>query len=156
MTWNTKSIYVSVSAVWPTPGSPGNLTNEAVIYDTILISPSADHLSTISTFHHIAKSAKTAMLRKSKKEGKGVEPERGIVKLKNQKPKYTITAPGGKVGGIEDVRLKVRYNVQPWVGALAWEQVSNWGRWKSIEGGMSEAFALPEVKKKRPVESASS
>ena len=80
--------------------------------------------------------------------------ERGVLKLKNQKPKYTITAPGGKVGGIEDVKLVVRYNVNPWVGALAWDQKKDYGGWKRMKGGVSRAFTLPHVKVKKVEQTA--
>lgn len=126
-----------------------NTTNEAVIYDTILTSPSADHLATISTLSHFTKKDKKAVLEKTKTDADRTGKSRGVLKLKNQKPKYTITAPGGKVGGIEDVKLVVRYNVNPWVGALAWDQKSSWGGWKALEGGVSKVFTLPYVKVKK-------
>lgn len=153
MTWNTKSIYVSVAAEWPAPASGSssteNITNSAIIYDTILLSPSADHLSTLASMAHLKKSAKISLLNKAKREGVAIDKSRGIFKLVDQKPKYSITAPGGKVGGLEGVRLVLRYNVQPWVGALAWEQAKTWGAWKAVDGGRSSAFKLPFVKEKR-------
>ncbi len=157
MAWNTKSIYLSVAAVWDSPCCPQspcadrfatNTTNEAVIYDTVLTSPSADHLTTIATLSHISKKEKREAIVKASKEGDTTGKSRGVLKLRNQKPKYTITAPGGNVGGLEDVRLVVRYNVQPWVGALAFDQRGNWGVWKAVEGGVSSAFSLPHVRNK--------
>ena len=96
------------------------------------------------------KSAKISLLNKTKREGTAIEKERGLIKLVDQKPKYTITAPGGKVGGTKEVRLVLRYNVQPWVGALAWEQKRDFGGWKKVDGGVSAQFTLPEVKVKKP------
>lgn len=158
MTWNTKSIYVSVNAQWSSPcstlspcasGASTNTTNEAVIYDTILTSPSADHLATISTLSHLIRKDKKAEIEKAKSHPDRTGKSRGLLKLKNQKPKYTITAPGGKVGGIEGVKLVVRYNVNPWVGALAWDQAGDIGGWKKMKGGISKAFTLPFVKVKK-------
>lgn len=72
----------------------------------------------------------------------------GIIKLRNQKPKYQITAPTGKVAQARGVTLRVRYNVQPWVGALAWDTEGEVGLWKPMKGGESRAFDLPAVKEK--------
>lgn len=80
---------------------------------------------------------------------------RGILKLKNQKPKYQITHPSGKIGETDDVRLKLNYNVQPWVGPLTWNQDVTYFKWEAVKDGASEPFALPAVRKpaqeKRPV-----
>lgn len=48
----------------------------------------------------------------------------------------------------EGVKLNVHYNVQPWVGPLVWSQSRDIGRWKKMEGGESEVFTLPGLKKK--------
>ena len=69
------------------------------------------------------------------------------MQIKNQKPKYQITHPSGKIAEADDVRLKLHYNVQPWVGVLAWNQERDLGRWKAMENGQSKAFALPAIKK---------
>jgi hypothetical protein len=44
-TWNTKQLFVYVTAEWPAANA--NETNEAVIWDTIITNPSADHLQNI-------------------------------------------------------------------------------------------------------------
>jgi hypothetical protein len=81
-----------------------------------------------------------------------VDKSRGKIELRAQKQKYTITAPTGKVAGLEDVVLKVGYNVQPWVGPLAWDwNVLGGIGWKKIKGGVSKVFRMPEVKVKKPV-----
>jgi signal peptidase complex subunit 3 len=49
---------------------------------------------------------------------------------------------------VEDVVLKVHYNVQPWVGVLTWTPQVNFGRWKLVKGGVSKPFKLPALKKK--------
>lgn len=73
---------------------------------------------------------------------------RGLLKLKNQKPKYQITHPSGKIGQAEDVKLRLNYNVQPWVGPLTWNQDETYFKWEAMKGGKSDAFTLPAVKKK--------
>jgi hypothetical protein len=71
-----------------------------------------------------------------------------LLKLKNQKPKYQITHPSGKIAKAKDVRLQVHYNVQPWVGVLTWETGRDIGKWKKFDGGVSRVFELPELKVK--------
>jgi hypothetical protein len=44
-TWNTKQVFVYVTAEWP---SGQNDTNEAVIWDRIITAPSTDYLSEMS------------------------------------------------------------------------------------------------------------
>jgi signal peptidase complex subunit 3 len=73
---------------------------------------------------------------------------RGKIELRNQKPKYQITAPTGKLAEIDDVILKVHYNIQPWVGILTWTQQIDFWNWKVVEGGASKVFKLPALKKK--------
>ena len=72
----------------------------------------------------------------------------GILSLKKERPKYQITHPSGKMASTEDVTLRLHYNVQPWVGILAWNQDVDYGRWKKLEGGHSQKFTLPALKKK--------
>ncbi|OLN82146.1 Microsomal signal peptidase subunit 3 [Colletotrichum chlorophyti] len=144
-TWNTKQVFVYVTAEWPDKSQKvGNATNQAVIWDQIITSPSADHLSNIGP----------AALRKLKKsaEGKSIDPSRGILKIKNQKPKYQITHPSGKVAETDKVVLKLHYNVQPWVGLLTWNQNQDISSWKKLKGGVSKVFKFPalKVKEKKP------
>lgn len=140
--WNTKQIFVWVSATWPEPSASNKSihTNEAVIWDTIITSPSSDHLQNIGpvAMKKLIKSAK----------GKSIDPSRGKIELRNQKPKYQITAPSGKLAELDDVLLKVHYNIQPWVGILTWTQQVEFWKWKVIEGGVSKIFKLPALKKK--------
>ncbi|KAF3065111.1 Signal peptidase complex subunit SPC3 [Daldinia childiae] len=138
-TWNTKQLFVYVTAEWPSADST-NQTNKAVIWDSIITSPSADHLSNLGP-------ASLKKLRKSA-AGKTIDPSRGKLTLKNQKPKYQITHPTGKIASTDDVTLRVHYNVQPWVGVLTWNQDSDFGLWKKMGDGLSKAFALPALKKK--------
>ncbi|KAI1407276.1 signal peptidase 22 kDa subunit [Hypoxylon sp. FL1857] len=143
-TWNTKQLFVYVTAEWPAPPSGAdsmNQTNKAVIWDTIITSPSADHLANIGPIA-------LKKLRKSA-AGKSIDPSRGKLSLKNQKPKYQITHPTGKIAETDDVTLHVNYNVQPWVGVLTWNQDFDFGRWKKLGGGISSAFELPAFKSKK-------
>lgn len=114
--------------------------DEAVIWDTIITNPSADHLSNLGP----------ASLKKLKKSavGKTIAPDRGLLKLKNERPKYQITHPSGKMADLKDVTLKLNYNVQPWFGLLTWNYNTNVGFWEKLKGGISERFVLPAVKQK--------
>ncbi|KAF5709850.1 SPC3-signal peptidase subunit [Fusarium mundagurra] len=137
-TWNTKQVFVYVTAEWP---GPNNSTSEAVIWDKIITNPSADHLQNIGP---------VAMKKlKRSAEGKSIDPERGFIGLKNQKPKYQITHPSGKVAEIDDVKLKLHYNVQPWVGFLTWDQSRDIGHWRALKWGESPKFQLPALKSKK-------
>ncbi|RDL36410.1 Uncharacterized protein BP5553_05762 [Venustampulla echinocandica] len=139
-TWNTKQIFVYVSAAWPNSTS-SELVNEAVIWDTIITSPSADHLLTLGP------AAMKKLLKSS--QGKSIDPSRGKIELKNQKPKYQITSPTGKLAETDGVVLKVHYNVQPWVGVLTWTPQMEFGKWEKLKGGESKAFQLPALKPKK-------
>lgn len=68
--WNTKQVFVYVSASWPNATST-ELVNEAVIWDTIITNPSADHLQNIgpAAMKKLVKSAK----------GKSVDPNRWVL-----------------------------------------------------------------------------
>jgi signal peptidase complex subunit 3 len=73
---------------------------------------------------------------------------RGKLVLKNQRYKYQIAHPSGKIASQEDVTLKLHYNVQPWVGLLTWNQEQTWGKWEALKGATSKKFTLPSLKKK--------
>ncbi|CAK7270582.1 Signal peptidase complex subunit [Sporothrix epigloea] len=153
-TWNTKQVFVYVTAEWGAEHANATVAaNTAVIWDKIITSPSSDHLANIGPIA-------LSKLRKSAK-GKSIDPSRGILHLKNQKPKYHITHPSGKIAETEQVRLRVHYNVQPWIGMLSWNQyrgdssIASWllpqrggagsPLWQPLAGGESEAFQLPAV-----------
>lgn len=74
---------------------------------------------------------------------------RGKIELKNQKSKYQITSPTGKLAETDNVVLKVHYNVQPWVGVLTWTPQMEFLGWKKLKGGLSKAFKLPALKVKK-------
>ncbi|KAJ6783790.1 hypothetical protein PWT90_04393 [Aphanocladium album] len=136
-TWNTKNLFVYVTADWP---GPDNTTNSAVIWDSIITNPSADHLLNVGP-HTLKKLRKLSA-------GKSIDPSRGMLKLKNQKPKYQITHPSGKIAQTADVTLKLHYNVQPWVGLLTWNMPQDLFLWKTLAGGESDKIALPALKAK--------
>ena len=73
-TWNTKQVFVYVTATWPndnaTAVANGVPENEAVIWDEIVTSPSADHLVNLGP-------VKKAALIKSAK-GKAVDKNRYV------------------------------------------------------------------------------
>jgi signal peptidase complex subunit 3 len=80
-TWNTKQVFVYVTAVWPSKtashgsgdlekGSGLNEMNEAVIWDRIITSPSSDHLSNIEV------AAKKKLIKSA--EGKKIDPSRFV------------------------------------------------------------------------------
>ncbi|KAK0719602.1 signal peptidase subunit [Lasiosphaeris hirsuta] len=152
-TWNTKQVFVYVTAEWPSTSTTGvtiasNATaNQAVIWDAIITSPSADHLSNLGP-------AALKKLRKSA-AGKAIDPSRGKLSLKNQRPKYQITHPSGKIAEMADVTLRLHYNVQPWVGVLTWNQGVDYGLWKQLSGGLSRKFTLPGLKKKEEAKKTS-
>ena len=151
--WNTKQIFVYVTATFPSK-SPSSPYSEAIIWDAIIPSPSAPwHQNTY--IHPSPKlSSASAATKKARKNSKkpaslkaypeGAQP--GILRLGNQKPKYQITTPWSKIGGVENCTLHLRYNIQPWVGALTWSSGADRGVWTGLEGESSEAFDMPNVK----------
>ena len=70
-TWNTKNLFVYVTAEWPDADAPdGTPTNSAVIWDSIITAPSADHLANVgpATMKKLLRSA----------EGKSIDPSRCV------------------------------------------------------------------------------
>ncbi|KAK4142268.1 signal peptidase complex subunit SPC3 [Dichotomopilus funicola] len=147
-TWNTKQLFVYVTAEWPSAGgssgSGQNATNQAVIWDSIITAPSSDHLANLGP-------VAMKKLRRSA-EGKSIDPSRGKLTLKNQRPKYQITHPSGKLAEQDDVVLRLHYNVQPWVGLLTWNQDVDLWNWKTLRNNLSKKFTLPAIKKKKATE----
>lgn len=74
-TWNTKQVFVYVTAEWPdnSAGSTANATNKAVIWDSIITSPSADHLTNIGPV------AKRKLIKSA--QGKSIDPSRYVLHL---------------------------------------------------------------------------
>ena len=69
--------------------------------------------------------------------------------MENQRPKYQITDISGKLQNRTDVVLELGWNVQPWVGALVWDNRRDVGVWKGLKGGESGEFDFPEIGAKK-------
>lgn len=85
-TWNTKQVFVYVTAEWPSAGGTGsgrNATNQAVIWDSIITSPSADHLANLGPI---------AMKKlKRSAQGKSIDPNRYVLHLSSSPlPPYPL------------------------------------------------------------------
>lgn len=146
--WNTKQVFAYVTATFPSK-SPLSPPSEAIIWDAIIPAPSEPWHP--NTYIHPNRAGKTPNRRqrtaastdlKAYPEGTGP----GILQLSNQKPKYQITTPWSKIGGLENCTLQFKYNVQPWVGALVWSSPRPWGMWDGMQGAMSDVFQMPFVK----------
>ncbi|MCJ1475871.1 hypothetical protein MMC13_004535 [Lambiella insularis] len=170
--WNTKQLFVWVLATYPSL-SPSAPPSQAIIWDTIINSPSQlhplnplDFLATHGTLPHPFRNAGKQGTKSSSKSksspfrsGKAAKPaaavreeaKPGIISLKNVKPKYQITDFSGKLADRGNVTLEVGWNVQPWVGALTWTmpEGKGWGKWRGIRGGRSVAFDMPSLKGKK-------
>lgn len=83
-TWNTKQLFVYVTAEWPSAGD-ANATNQAVIWDSIITAPSSDHLANIGP----------ATLKKLKKSaaGKPIDPSRYVIILHTTKSPPLLSTP---------------------------------------------------------------
>ncbi|KAF2276442.1 signal peptidase 22 kDa subunit [Westerdykella ornata] len=149
--WNTKQVFVYVKAVYPSH-KPGLPDSEAIIWDAILPSASApwhqNHYIHPSPKGSQKKPKKNSKDNKGKSQAEAWPHGQGILHLTNQRPKYQITDFSGKLANRTSVRLELGWNVQPWVGALVWENKRDFGMWKALEGGVSERFNLPAIGKK--------
>lgn len=139
---------------------PLDPVSEAIIWDAIIPASSAPwhyntyiHPTTAKSSSSSSSGAASSS-KKSKEKNKdknkpyppGAEP--GILRLHNQKPKYQITTPWSKIGGYENCTLHLRYNIQPWVGALTWSSPHDRlaGSWKAIDAADSQSFDMPRIK----------
>jgi hypothetical protein len=150
-TWNTKQLFVYVMASYPSSGTVGAPSSDAVIWDAIIPAPPTPYsFQNLKARYWPDKSAKSAKARKSPMSSKTKEPAKpGVLALKNQKPKYQITDPSGIISERSNVTLIVGWNVQPWVGALVWDQSllgNRVGPWAAGKAGRSEPFDFPPLK----------
>ena len=127
--------------------------SEAIIWDTIINSYSQSHPFTPWSLLNAPKAPSKKSIKKkqsSKSHAQDVASVPGVIHLKNSKPKYQITDISGKLASRDNVTLEIGWNVQPWVGALTWTftEGRQFGRWKGIHGGRSEAFEMPALKGK--------
>lgn len=65
--------------------------------------------------------------------------------MSNSKPKYQITDITGKIAERTNATLTLKWNVQPWVGAMIWTNRNTYGMWKGLKGGVDkfDFAALP-------------
>jgi len=147
--WNTKQVFLYIVASYPS-SSPSTIPpSELVIWDAIIPADNAP-LHPNTYIHPTPKNSKTkAKTKKSKKAaGKPYPPggSPGIVKLDSQKPKYQITDVKGKIAERQNATLTLHWNVQPYVGALVWDNKGTVGLWKGLKGGKSKSFDFPPLK----------
>ncbi len=141
-------------ASYPSSGSAGAASSDAVIWDAIIPAPESPYsYRNLKAKYFPEKSSKARKSSSSKSKASTskelVEP--GVLSIKNQKPKYQITDPSGIMSERLNVTLTVGWNVQPWVGALVWDKGllgSRVGAWDTGEVGRSEAFSFPALKGK--------
>ncbi|KAF1981383.1 signal peptidase 22 kDa subunit [Aulographum hederae CBS 113979] len=146
--WNTKQVFLYIKAIYPSH-LPSEPPTEAILWDAIIPATSAPwHHNTY--IHPSTKAPKKVA--KSKPQpppsyratAPGDAP--GVLHLRNQKPKYQISDPTGKIAERGNATLELGWNIQPWVGALVWANYVDLGRWSGVKGGRSETFEFPELK----------
>ena len=153
-TWNTKQLFVYVTANYPSGKDGNGGTSEAVIWDAIIPATSTPYSwqNLKSTYFPDKKNSKSKSKSRKASNAKTkttalVKP--GVVTLKNQKPKYQITDPSGILSERGNATLQVSWNVQPWVGALIWDKGflgNRLGEWEAGSVGRSEDFEFPPLK----------
>ncbi|KAF2170775.1 hypothetical protein M409DRAFT_35854 [Zasmidium cellare ATCC 36951] len=146
--WNTKQIFLWVSASYPSPNNhPATPPSEAIIWDAIIPHDQApSHPNTYT--HPSPKNSKTKSKSKRSAQGKAYPEgtQAGIVRLESQKPKYQITDVTGKIAERGNATLTLHWNVQPWVGLLTWTNRETYGRWDWLKGGRTGPFEFPAIK----------
>ncbi|KIW99316.1 uncharacterized protein Z519_00979 [Cladophialophora bantiana CBS 173.52] len=150
-TWNTKQLFVYVTANYPGGKNGKGGMSEAVIWDTIIPAMSTPYSwENLKQTYFPDKKSKSKSRKASNTKSKTkdlVKP--GVISLKNQKPKYQITDPSGVISERGNVTLQVSWNVQPWVGALVWDKGylgGRVGKWEPGNVGRSETFEFPPLK----------
>ena len=136
-------------ASYPSSSKIGAGSSDAVIWDMIIPAPSTPYsFQNLKSRYFPDKSASGKKARKPSSKTKELA-KPGLLSLKNQKPKYQITDPSGIMGDRSNATLLVGWNVQPWVGALVWDQSLLGNRiaaWDAGKVGRSEAFDFPPLK----------
>lgn len=145
-TWNTKQVFAYIKATYPSK-DPSAPPTEAIIWDAIL--PSKLEPWHQNQYIHPTAAPKGAHRTSAKIYSAKHTP--GALRLRNQKPKYLVTDPRGKLATQDNVTLSLEWNVQPWVGALVWPMDRDWGVWKRLRGGRTEPFTFPQVSQKKGV-----
>jgi hypothetical protein len=147
--WNTKQLFVYVLASYPpsSPASENFRDSEAIIWDMIIPAPESQYsFSNLKERFFPSKTASKKSSKKQKSSSKKQEQKPGVLRLRNQKPKYQITDISGKIAERENVTLVVGWNVQPWVGALWWSAGTGTIPRTSGKAGRSKVFSFPELK----------
>jgi signal peptidase complex subunit 3 len=155
-TWNTKQLFVYVTANYPSSKDGKGGMSEAVIWDTIVPATSTpwSWQNLKQTYFPEKKKYQSKKIKNSSTKPKTkalVKP--GLITLKNQKPKYQITDPSGVLSERGNATLQVSWNVQPWCGALVWDKGFLGGRvgaWEAGSNGRSEVFEFPALKSAKP------
>ena len=150
-TWNTKQLFVYVMASYPSSDSAGAATSDAVIWDAIIPAPESPYSYRNLRAKYFPEKSSNSKKSKSKTSESKELVKPGVLSIKNQKPKYQITDPSGMMGERPNVTLTVGWNVQPWVGALVWDQSllgNRMGPWDAGKVGRSETFTFPALKGK--------
>ncbi|KAF2685299.1 signal peptidase 22 kDa subunit [Lentithecium fluviatile CBS 122367] len=143
--WNTKQVFLYLKAVYPSK-TPDEPASEAIIWDAILPGTSAPWHQNHYIHPTPKSSAKSKNSKKTKPEDAASPYPPGILKLSGQRPKYQITDITGRLQNRTDVQLELGWNVQPWVGALLWNNWEDFGMWKGLLGGRSDKFDFPSIK----------
>lgn len=136
--WNTKQLFVYVFATYPsTENATAVRPSESILWDTIIPAPESPYsFSALRDRYFPAAAAASKPKRglskkntgangnsganRDKSKGKDKDQAPGILRLRNQRPKYQIGDVSGKMAERPGVSLAVGWNVQPWVGALWW------------------------------------
>jgi hypothetical protein len=151
-TWNTKQLFVYVTAEYPSSKDGRGGMSEAVIWDTIIPATSTPYSwqNLKQRYMPEKKKSKLKSRRNSSSKTKTTDLVKpGTISLKNQKAKYQITDPSGVLSERGNATLHVNWNVQPWVGALIWDKGSlgeRIGKWKAGKNGQSAVFSFPPLK----------
>ncbi|KAF2721116.1 signal peptidase 22 kDa subunit [Polychaeton citri CBS 116435] len=145
--WNTKQVFLYITATYPST-SPTVPDSEVVIWDAIVPAANAPKHPNVyshpSTKAAASKQKQKRQSSKSKPYPEGAQP--GILKLSSQKPKYQVTDATGKLAERANATLHLRWNVQPWVGALTWTNKVDFALWGKLDGGRSRVFDFPPLK----------
>lgn len=149
--WNTKQVFLYITASYPAAsGNASTPPSEAIVWDAIV--PSALAPAHPNTYIHPVPKSKSKSKPRSRSKDKsslakawpvGTAP--GIIRLAGQRPKYQITDISGKIAERPDAVLTLRWNVQPWVGALVWGNRRTIGLWRGLDGG-EDHFSFPPLK----------
>ncbi|RMZ04921.1 hypothetical protein D0860_06169 [Hortaea werneckii] len=150
--WNTKQIFLYITASYPSSNHSTIPPSESIIWDAIIPADNSPfHPNTyIHPPHKNDASSKSQKSKKTKRSFAASKPyppggSPGIVQLSNQKPKYQITDISGRLASRSNATLTLHWNVQPWVGALWWTNAKRYGLWEGRKGGETK-FEFPALK----------